>query len=51
MVFIPGANSANRSLPKYDWPAPAAMIRLSMGVRSCGPSRAETINVPFGSIA
>ena len=30
--FMPGANSAKWSLPKYDWPAPAAMIRLSKGV-------------------
>ncbi len=29
MVFMPGANSAKWSLPKYDWAAPAAMIRLS----------------------
>ena len=29
MVFIPGANSANSSCPKYDCPAPAATIRLS----------------------
>ena len=29
MVFMPGANNANSSCPKYDWPAPAATIRLS----------------------
>ncbi|SKW11923.1 Uncharacterised protein [Mycobacteroides abscessus subsp. abscessus] len=29
MDFIPGAHSAKWSFPKYDWPAPAATIRLS----------------------
>ncbi len=28
-VFIPGANSSYSSCPKYDWPPPAATIRLS----------------------
>ena len=32
MLFMPGANSANWSLPKYDWPAPAATISESYGV-------------------
>src|SRR5215213_6435193 len=32
MLFIPGANSENWSLPKYDWPAPAATIRVSYRV-------------------
>ena len=30
--FMPGANSAKWSLPKYDCPAPAAMISVSYGV-------------------
>ena len=29
IVFMPGAKRANSSWPKYDWPAPAATIRLS----------------------
>ncbi len=29
MDFMPGANSAKWSLPKYDWPAPAATIKVS----------------------
>ena len=29
MLFMPGANSAKWSLPKYDWPAPAATISES----------------------
>ena len=32
MLFMPGANSANLSLPKYDCPAPAATISESYGV-------------------
>ena len=28
-VFIPGANSAKWSLPKYEWVAPAATTRVS----------------------
>ena len=32
MLFMPGANSANWSLPKYDCPAPAATISESYGV-------------------
>ena len=30
-LFIPGAKSANWSLPKYDWDAPAATISVSYG--------------------
>ena len=29
MLFMPGANSANPSFPKYDWLEPAATIRES----------------------
>ena len=29
MLFMPGAQRENSSWPKYDWPAPAATIRLS----------------------
>ena len=29
IVFIPGAYSANSSLPKYEWVAPAATIKVS----------------------
>ena len=32
--FMPGANSAKWSLPKYDWPAPAATIITTNGTRS-----------------
>ncbi len=35
---MPGAHSANSSCPKYDWPAPAATIRLSNGSTSGWPS-------------
>ena len=31
MVFMPGANRASSSWPKYDWLTPAATIRLSYG--------------------
>ncbi len=44
MDFMPGANSANWSLPKYDWPAPAATIRLSYGVTR-GPGAACDVTV------
>ena len=41
MLFIPGANSANWSLPKYDCPDPAATIRESYGVTVSRPSTCE----------
>ena len=33
MLFMPGAKSANSSLPKYDWEAPAATISVSYSHR------------------
>jgi hypothetical protein len=38
MLFMPGAYWANWSLPKYDWPAPAATISESYGVTASRPS-------------
>ena len=42
MLFIPGANSANWSLPKYDWPEPAATSSESYGVTVSRPSTWDT---------
>ena len=41
MLFIPGANSANSSLPKYDCPDPAATINESYGVTVARPSTCD----------
>ena len=41
MDFMPGAWRAKSSLPKYDWPAPAATSRVSYGVTSSRPRTSE----------
>ena len=41
MSFMPGAYRANWSLPKYDWPAPAARISVSYGVTAVRPRLSE----------
>ncbi len=51
MLFIPGANSAKRSLPKYDWPAPAATTRESYVVIVIRPPMLEVTVLALVSIA
>ena len=48
---MPGANSAKRSLPKYDWPDPAATSSESYGVTVSRPSTCEVTVRPSRSIA
>jgi len=41
MLFIPGAKRAKWSLPKYDWPAPAATTSESYAVMLVWSSTVE----------